>query len=225
MAAGSAERLGSASPSGRNPMSSGRLRNSRFMGASTTSSSVPMAKQAARQPASSITVCTQGNSSDRTHPGASKGDADRHSAPTHEPVGQEQRLARVAQTHAAAAYQHALRQIEVPGQLGERRQEQARRHQADAELHHRARADPVHHAAQHRAQDRRHHEAEGERPGGDTAIPAKLLQDRRKQQGKGCARVDADAHRHEHDGDDQPAVIEGETHERDWLFCASCWSP
>ena len=43
-------------------MSSGRLRNSRFMGASTTSSSVPMAKQAARQPASSITICTQGNS-------------------------------------------------------------------------------------------------------------------------------------------------------------------
>ena len=59
---GAAELLGAASPSGRSPMSSGRLRSSRLMGASTTSSRVPMAMQAARQPAPSITSCTQGSS-------------------------------------------------------------------------------------------------------------------------------------------------------------------
>ena len=58
---GAAELLGAASPSGSSPESSGRLRSSRLIGARTTSSKAPMAMQAARQPASSMTSCTQGN--------------------------------------------------------------------------------------------------------------------------------------------------------------------
>src|SRR5437016_4493775 len=42
-----------------------------------------------------------------------------------------------------------------------------------------------------------------------------FLQDRRKQQGKSRTCIDADAHRDEHDGDNQPAVVEREAHERD----------
>ena len=160
---GAAERSARHRRPGRSPMSSGRLRSSRLIGASTTSSSVPMAMQAARQPAPSITVCTQGSSDDGADADAGEGDADRQPAPAHEPVGQEQRLAGVAEAHAAAADQHAERQIEMPGLVRQRRQQQPGRHQADAELHHHARADPVHHAAEHRAQDRRHHEAERER--------------------------------------------------------------
>jgi hypothetical protein len=100
----------------------------------------------------------------------------------------------------------------MPRLAGQRRQQQPYRHQADAELHHRARADPVHHAAEHRAQDRRDHEAEGERASGDAAIPMELVEDRREQQRESGAGVDADAHGDKYDGDDHPAVEKWQTH-------------
>ena len=59
---GFAEARGAASPSGRRPMSSGRLRSNRSIGASTISTISPIAVQAARQPVCSITYCTQGSS-------------------------------------------------------------------------------------------------------------------------------------------------------------------
>ena len=48
-----------------------------------------------------------------THAG--KGNAGRQSAPAHEPVGQEQRLAGIAEADAAAADQYAQRGVEMPG--------------------------------------------------------------------------------------------------------------
>ena len=57
-----ADAIGAASPSGRNPMSSGRLRSSRLIGASTMSTKRPMVQHAVRQPALSMTSCTAGSS-------------------------------------------------------------------------------------------------------------------------------------------------------------------
>jgi hypothetical protein len=45
---------GAASPSGCNPMSSGRLRSNRLIGASATKIKMPIAVQAVRQPVRSI---------------------------------------------------------------------------------------------------------------------------------------------------------------------------
>jgi len=53
--------VGAASPSGSRPISSGRLRNNRLIGASTTSTMMPIAVQAVRHPVCSIISCTQGS--------------------------------------------------------------------------------------------------------------------------------------------------------------------
>ena len=53
---------GAASPSGSSPMSSGRFRSNRLIGASTARIRMPIAVQAFRQPVCSIMSCTQGNS-------------------------------------------------------------------------------------------------------------------------------------------------------------------
>ena len=55
-------------------------------------------------------------------------------------------------------------------------------------------------------------EVEGERTGGDAALPSELANDRRKEQRERGARVDADRHGDERHRDDQPAVEEGKTH-------------
>ena len=57
-----ADACGAASPSGSKPMSSGRLRSSRLIGASTISTISPIVVQAVRQPLCSIAYCTQGSS-------------------------------------------------------------------------------------------------------------------------------------------------------------------
>ena len=54
--------VGAASPSGNRPISSGRLRSKRLIGASTTSTMMPIAVQAVRHPVCSIMCCTQGSS-------------------------------------------------------------------------------------------------------------------------------------------------------------------
>ena len=57
-----ADAMGAASPSGSSPMSWGRLRNNRLIGASTIRTTIPIAVQAVRQPVASIICCTQGSS-------------------------------------------------------------------------------------------------------------------------------------------------------------------
>ena len=162
---------------------------------------------AGRAPARALDQQLQpGQQRDRADADPGEGDAHGQAAPAHEPVGQEQRLARIAQAHAAAADQHAQRQVEMPGLAGERRQQQARAHQRDAQLHHHARAGAIHDAAERRAQHRRDEEAEREGAGRDAALPAELVEDRRKQQRESRARIDADAHGDEGDGDDHPAI-------------------
>jgi hypothetical protein len=96
----------------------------------------------------------------------------------------------------------------MPGGAGARGQPEARAHERHAEQHHVARAAPVHEAAEERTEERRDQEAERERAGGDAARPAELVEDRRKQEREGGARVDADAHGDERDRDDGPAVEE-----------------
>src|SRR5262249_12087957 len=59
---------------------------------------------------------------------------------------------------------------------------------------------------------RRDQEAEGEGARRCCTLPAELGKDGREEQRKCGARVDADAHRHEDDRDDQPAVEKGKTH-------------
>src|ERR1700722_1764796 len=56
-----AEGNGAASPSGRNPMSSGRFRNKILMGAKTIRISKPNIQHALRQPVPRINHCTQGS--------------------------------------------------------------------------------------------------------------------------------------------------------------------
>ena len=53
--------VGAASPSGSSPISSGRLRSNRLIGASTTRIMMPIAVQAVRQPVCSIISCTHGS--------------------------------------------------------------------------------------------------------------------------------------------------------------------
>jgi hypothetical protein len=143
---------------------------------------------------------------DRAHARAREGDTDRQTAPAHEPVRQEERVPRVAQTHGAAGDQHAERQVEMPRRGHERRQPEPGADHRDAEQHDRARPAPIDQPAEDRAEDPRHQEAEREGAGGEPARPAELVKNRREQQREHGARVDADAHRDEGDGDDDPAV-------------------
>src|SRR5258705_9924041 len=53
---------GAASPSGSSPISSGRFRSSRLIGANTTRIRMPIAVQAGRQPVCSVLGCPHGNS-------------------------------------------------------------------------------------------------------------------------------------------------------------------
>jgi hypothetical protein len=81
---------------------------------------------------------------DRADADAGEGKSHREAAPTIEPVGQIQRLAGVTEADAAGADHDADRHIQMPWLRRQRRQQQARRHQRDAEFHHgaRDRSDP-----------------------------------------------------------------------------------
>src|SRR6185312_1286729 len=81
-------------------------------------------------------------------------------------------------------------------------------HQRNTKLHHRARTGAIHQTADQRAHEARYDKTEGEGARSDAALPAELVQDRREEQRERGARVDADPHRDEGDGDDDPAVEE-----------------
>src|SRR3954470_17539825 len=51
--------------------------------------------------------------------------------------------------------------------------------------------------------------SEREGAGGEAAVPAELVEDRREQQREGGAGVDRDPHRHERHRDEQPAIKNG----------------
>ncbi len=143
---------------------------------------MPIAVQAVRQPVCSIMMLHPGQQRHRADTDAGEGKPHREPAAADEPVRQEQRLAGIAEADAAGADQHADGQIEMPWLRRQRRQQQARRHQRDAEFHHAAGAEAVHHPADQRADGRGNHKAEREGAGGDAALPAELGDDRRKDQ-------------------------------------------
>ena len=143
---------------------------------------------------------------------AGKGEPHGESAAANEPVRQKQRLSGIAGAHAARADQHADREIEMPGLRRQRREQQAAAHQRDAEFHHRARTEAIHHAPDQRTDGTGNHEAKGKRARGDAAIPSELADDRRKEQRERRPRIDADRHGDERHRNDQPAVEERKTH-------------
>ncbi len=156
---------------------------------------------------------------------ADAGKGEPHGEPTaaDEPVRQKQRLAGIAEADAARADQHADREIEMPWLRRQRREQQPAAHQRDAELHHRARTEAIHHAPDQRTDGTRYHEAERESARGDAALPSELGNDRRKEQRERRPRIDADRHGDERHDDDQPAVEEGKMHRgafrMDFLRC------
>ena len=144
---------------------------------------------------------------------AGKGEPHGEPAAANEPVRQKQRLAGIAETHAARADQHADREIEMPGLRRQRRQQQPAAHQRDAELHHPARPEAIHHAADQRTDGGGYHKAEREGARGEATLPSELADDRRKEQRERRPRIDADRHGDERHHNDQPAVEEGKTHQ------------
>ena len=101
----------------------------------------------------------------------------------------------VAEQVAADADQQAERQVEVPDIAHQRARGRGR-----DEQHHAAdsmtKRGPftVHQPADERADQRRDEEAEREHARDDAAVPAEFVEDRRKQQREGGARIDADRH-------------------------------
>jgi hypothetical protein len=61
------------------------------------------------------------------------------------------------------------------------------------------------------AEDGRDDEAEREGSGRKAAIPFELIDQRRHQQGERSSTCDPDRHRHKGDGDDDPALEEGQS--------------
>src|SRR5256886_8318279 len=122
---------------------------------------------------------------DRSDTDAGERDADGEAAAPHEPLRQEERVSGIGEAHTAAADQHAERQIEVPGTAHERGQEQADPDEADARLDHQPRAAPVHEATEQWAERGRDEESERKGAGGDAAVPAELVQERRGEKAQG----------------------------------------
>ncbi len=149
---------------------------------------------------------------------AGKGEPHGQPAAANEPVRQEQRLAGIAETNAARADQHTDRQIEMPWLRRQRRQQQPAAHQRDAELHHPARTEAIHHAADQRTDGSRYHKAERERARGEATVPPELADDRRKEQRERGPRIDADRHGDEGHHNDQPAVEERKSYHRVSIF-------
>ena len=149
---------------------------------------------------------------------AGKGEPHGEAAAANEPVRQEQRLAGIAETHTPRPDQHADGEIEMPGLRRQRRQQQPATHQRDAELHHPARTEAIHHAADQRTDASGDHEAEGESARREATVPSELADDRRKEQRERSPRIDADRHGDEGHHNDQPAVEEGKTYHRVSIF-------
>ena len=171
-------------------------------------------RRAGRSPAGLLDhVLHPGQQRHRADADAGERQPDRKAAPAIEPVGQKQRLTGVAETDAAGADHDADGQIEMPWLRRQRREQHAARHQRDAKLHHGAGADAIHQPADQRTHDAGNHKAEREGARRDAALPAELIDDRRKEQRKGGAGVDADRHGDEGHGDDDPAVKEGKPHQ------------
>src|SRR5262245_52667411 len=113
---------------------------------------------------------------------------------------------------AATADEEAEGCVEVPGLAHQRSQQQSRRHEPHAHLHHHPRPAAIHQSSEERAERGRHEEAEGKGSGRHTAIPAELVEDGREEQGKGGAGVDTHTHGDEGHRHHNPAVEEGERH-------------
>ena len=144
----------------------------------------------------------------RAEPDPGKGNAQRQPAPAHKPVGQVQGLPGIGEAIDPAADQRAQGQIKLPWLMHQCCQQQSGAHQHRADLNHQPRSAQIHQPPDHRRDDRGHQKPEREGAGGHAALPAELVEDRRKQQRKGGAGVDPDRHRHKGDRDQQPAVKE-----------------
>jgi hypothetical protein len=109
----------------------------------------------------------------------------------------------------------------MPWLRRQRRQQQPAAHQRDAKLHHPARTEAIHHAADQRTDDGGYYKAERERTRGKASLPPELTDDRRKEQRERRPRIDADRHGDEGHRNDQPAVEEGKMHGGPFSCCLS----
>ena len=171
----------------------GRLRTSRLIGTSTSSTSSPIvqhdaAPAVALDDRSAATAAARSRRRRRPEKAMLMASA----AAAHEPVRQELRMGGEAHEVGADADQHAERGVELPRLLDHGRRRAGRRVIRHTPLlDHEARAVAVDQPADERAEHRRDQEAEGERAGGQAAVPAELVDERRQQQREGRARRDA----------------------------------
>ena len=80
----------------------------------------------------------------------------------------------------AATDQHADRQIQMPGLRGQRRQQQAARHQDHAQFHDGSRTEAIHHPSHQGTHYARDQKSERECAGGDATLPMEFVDDGRK---------------------------------------------
>src|SRR5262249_46598344 len=114
---------------------------------------------------------------------ANAGERQAHGEPTpaYEPVGQKERMRRVAERQAAATHEQAQREVELPGGGHELSQEKPAAYNHGPKEHHSTWPMAVHQAAQERRRDRRHERPDRESTGGQAKRPAKLVEERRKE--------------------------------------------
>src|SRR5262249_35911423 len=105
---------------------------------------------------------------------------------------------------------HTERGIQVPWLVHQWGQHQPSGHESHPHLDYYPWSTAIHQAADAGAQSRRDEEAKRERPSCDASLPAELVEDRREEQRKGGACVDAHAHRDEGHSHNDPAVEERE---------------
>src|SRR5215467_15709789 len=146
-----------ASPSGVEPMSSGRSRWSRLRRPRANTSRA-MTRQAVRhRPPRQQDDGTDANARERQAHGKP--------TPAYEPVGQKERVRGIAERHAAATHEQAQREVEMPGGGDELGQEKPAAYHHGPKQHHSTWPMSVHQAAQERRRDRRHERPDREGTG------------------------------------------------------------
>ena len=147
-----------------------------------------------------------GKNSDRAKSNPRKGNAEREAPPTKKPFDQVDGLGRVGEHVDAAADQGAKGEVQFPGLLGQRGQQQAAAHQQDAGFDNQPRVPPVAEPSDDWRHDCRDQETKRKGSGDDPASPPELIQDWRQQQGERGSGIDRDRHRDERHADQEPAV-------------------
>src|SRR5262249_43178895 len=135
-----------------------------------------------------------GQYEDRAHTDAREGHAHGQAAPAYEPVREKERLTSIAQTVGTPTDKHTECGIQVPWLVYQWGQHQPSGHESHPHLDYCPWPTAIHQAADAGAQGRRDEEAKRKRPSRHASLPAELVENRREEQRKGGARVDAQAH-------------------------------